>query len=69
VSVALVEGAAVWLAIVGCGAVWLGVLLVARGTLIGPLRVVRWFLGSWFSRLTVLVFWGMAGWHIFCQRP
>jgi hypothetical protein len=69
VPLALVEGTVVWLGLVACGTIWLAALLVARGALIGPRRVMRWFLRSWLSRLTVLAAWGVAGWHIFCQRP
>jgi hypothetical protein len=66
---ALVPGATVWSAIVlGCVA-WVAALFAFRGRIVGPARVARWMLGSWFSRLAVFVVWGGIGWHMFCQRP
>jgi hypothetical protein len=66
---AVVAGTVVWVALAAGAAVWLAVLALSAGRFIGPRRVVRWFLGSWLSRGIVLVAWGAAGWHIFCQRP
>jgi hypothetical protein len=68
-TAAIVPGAVVWLALAGSAAVWLGVLALSAGRLVGPRQVVRWFLGSWLSRGVILAAWGAAGWHIFCQRP
>ena len=68
-TLAVVPGAVVWLALAGSAVVWLGVLALSAGRLIGPRRVLRWFLGSWLSRGLILAAWGAAGWHIFCQRP
>jgi hypothetical protein len=65
----MTEGAAVWLVIASGGAVWLAALVMARGSLIGPIRVMRWLLSSWLPRLVVLAAWAAAGWHLFCQRP
>jgi hypothetical protein len=65
----VVPGTVVWLVLAGSVVVWLGVLALSSGRLAGPRRVVRWFLGSWLSRCAILVAWGAAGWHIFCQRP
>jgi hypothetical protein len=68
-TVAMVAGTEVWLAIAAGAFVWLVVLVLSTRPLFGPRQVVRWFLESWLSRLTVLTFWALAGWHIFCQRP
>jgi hypothetical protein len=65
----LVPGTVVWLALAGSVVVWLGVLALSSGRVVGPRRLVRWFLGSWLSRCVILAAWGAAGWHIFCQRP
>jgi hypothetical protein len=69
VIVALVAGATVWLVLLGATAVWLVAVAVTRGALFGPRAIVRWLLSCWFSRLAALAVWGVAGWHIFCQRP
>jgi hypothetical protein len=66
---AVAPGTVVWLALAGSVVVWLGVVALADGRLVGPRRVVRWLLGSWLSRAMILAAWGAAGWHIFCQRP
>jgi hypothetical protein len=68
---AVVPGTVVWAVLAGSVVVWLAVLAFAagRGRLVGPLRVVQWFLSSWLSRGLILAAWGAAGWHIFCQRP
>ena len=58
------------LVVAGRGVVaWLTVLALDHGTLIGPRRVIHWFLASWPSRLMILAAWAGAGWHVFCQRP
>jgi hypothetical protein len=64
-----VVGSTVWLVLLGLAAVWLVVLVWHRPELIGPRAIVRWLLSSWPSRLAVLTVWGIAGWHVFCQRP
>jgi hypothetical protein len=73
VLAALVPGATVWLVIAASGVGWLIAVAVAtatsRGTLFGPRHVVRWWLRAWLPRLMILAFWGVAGWHVFCQRP
>ena len=66
---AVVIGTVVWVALAGGVVVWLAVLALSAGRLVGPRRVVRWLLGSWLSRGMILAAWGAAGWHIFCQRP
>jgi hypothetical protein len=68
-SLAVVAGAAVWLVILTGTVVWLAVVALARGVFFGPGRIVRWLLNSWLSRIMVLAVWGLAGWHVFCQRP
>jgi hypothetical protein len=68
-SLAIVPGAAVWLALAVATVGWLAVTALARDSFLGPRRVLRWFLGSWLPRLAVLACWAGAGWHIFCQRP
>jgi hypothetical protein len=65
----MVPGAAVWLAVAVSGTVWLVALVLSRGALVGPRRVVRWLVGSWLPRVAVLAAWAAAGWHVFCQRP
>jgi hypothetical protein len=65
----IVPGAVVWLALAAAILIWLGLVAGSSGRLIGPIRVARWLLGSWVSRAMVLLAWGGAGWHIFCQRP
>jgi hypothetical protein len=69
VIVAVVTGATVWLVLFGATAAWLVVVAVSRGSLFGPRPIVRWLLSCWLSRLAALAVWGIAGWHIFCQRP
>jgi hypothetical protein len=66
---AVVPGTVVWVALAASVVVWFGILALSDGRLVGPRRVLRWFLGSWLSRAMVLAAWGAAGWHIFCQRP
>jgi hypothetical protein len=68
-TTAVVAGATVWLILLGLSLVWLLVLSVRRGRLFGPRAIVRWLLASWPSRVAVLALWGIAGWHVFCQRP
>jgi hypothetical protein len=68
-TLAVVPGTVVWLTLAGSAVVWLGVVALSAGRLVGPRRVLRWFLGSWLSRGLILAAWGAAGWHIFCQRP
>jgi hypothetical protein len=66
---AIVPGAVVWL-VLGVGVVaWLIAAVMSRGALIGPRRIIRWLLSCWTSRIVMLAAWGIAGWHIFCQRP
>jgi hypothetical protein len=67
-SMALEPGAVVWSVLAGAIVVWLAVLL-ASASLVGPRRAARWLLGSWPSRLFVVLAWGAIGWHVFCQRP
>ncbi len=55
---AVVPGTVVWVALAGSVVVWLGVLALSAGRLVGPRRVVRWFLGSWLSRGMILAAWG-----------
>ena len=62
-------GAVVWLVLATAAVVWLSLAVLCRRRLIGPVRLVRWTLASWTSRLVILAAWGGAGWHIFCQRP
>jgi hypothetical protein len=69
VNPALMVGTTVWLVLLGLAAIWLLVLVVYRPALSGPRAIARWLLSSWPSRLTVLALWGIAGWHVFCQRP
>ena len=66
---AVVPVTVVWVALAASVVVWFGILALSDGRLVGPRRVLRWFLGSWLSRAMVLAAWGAAGWHIFCQRP
>jgi hypothetical protein len=68
-TLAVVPGAVVWAVIAGSVVVWLSVLALSRGALVGPRRLARWMLGSWLSRGLILAAWGAAGWHVFCQRP
>jgi hypothetical protein len=65
----IAAGAMVWSTLVAVVLIWLGLVTASGGRLMGPIRVMRWILGSWLSRLLILVAWGAAGWHIFCQRP
>jgi hypothetical protein len=65
----IVPGSVIWLALAAAALIWLGLVARSHGRLIGPARVVRWILGSWLSRFLILVAWGGAGWHVFCQRP
>ena len=66
---AVVPGTVVWLVLAGSAVVWLTAVALSAGRLVSPRRVVRWFLGSWLSRGMILAAWGVAGWHVFCQRP
>jgi hypothetical protein len=65
----VVPGTVVWLALAGSAVVWLAAVALSAGRLVGPRQVVRWFLASWLSRGVILAAWGIAGWHVFCQRP
>jgi hypothetical protein len=65
----IAPGAIVWLALAGSAVAWLAAVALSGRRLIGPQRALRWLLGSWLSRAMILVAWGAAGWHIFCQRP
>jgi hypothetical protein len=65
----VVPGAVVWLALAATAVVWLGLLALSGGRLTSPRKVVRWFLASWLPRGMLLAAWGVAGWHVFCQRP
>jgi hypothetical protein len=67
-SIAVEPGAIVWAVMAACIVVWL-IVLLASTSLVGPRRVARWLLGSWPSRLVMVLAWGAIGWHIFCQRP
>jgi hypothetical protein len=66
---AIVPGSVVWSTLAIGAVIWLGVLLLASGKLVGPRKVLRWLLASWPSRSMMLAAWAVAGWHIFCQRP
>jgi hypothetical protein len=67
-SMAVEPGGIVW-TVLALGLVgWLAVLLTST-SLVGPRRVARWLLGSWPSRLFMVLAWGAIGWHVFCQRP
>jgi hypothetical protein len=68
-TLAVVPGAVVWLTLAASAVVWVGVVALSAGRLVGPRRALRWFLGSWLSRGVILAAWAAAGWHIFCQRP
>jgi hypothetical protein len=65
----IVPGAVVWLALAATTLIWLGLVAGSGGRFTGPARLVQWLLGSWLPRALVLLAWGAAGWHIFCQRP
>jgi dolichyl-phosphate-mannose--protein O-mannosyl transferase len=69
VTLAIVTGATVWLILLAGIAVWSAVLARHRELLLGSRLIVRWLLSSWMSRIVLLTFWAIAGWHIFCQRP
>jgi hypothetical protein len=69
VTLAIVAGAAVWLVLLAGVAVWSAVLVHKRELWLGSRLIVRWLLSSWMSRIALLTFWAVAGWHIFCQRP
>jgi hypothetical protein len=69
VTLAIVTGATVWLILLAGIAVWFAVLARHRELLLGSRLIVRWLLSSWMSRIVLLTFWAIAGWHIFCQRP
>jgi dolichyl-phosphate-mannose--protein O-mannosyl transferase len=69
VTLAIVAGATVWLILLAGIAVWSAVLARHRELLLGSRLIVRWLLSSWMSRIALLAFWAIAGWHIFCQRP
>ena len=66
---AIVAGATVWLVLAGLLVAWGAVVLLARGRLLGPRAIVRRLLSAWFPRIALLAIWGVAGWHVFCQRP
>ena len=68
-TLAIVAGATVWLILLAGIAVWSAVLARHRELLLGSRLIVRWLLSSWMSRIVLLAFWAIAGWHIFCQRP
>jgi hypothetical protein len=64
-----VLGATVWLVLAIGATLWLGMVLVFRRSLIGPRSVLRWATSAWLPRVALMACWGVAGWHIFCQRP
>jgi len=66
---AVVPGAIVWLALAAAAVVWLGLLALSGGRFTSPRKVLRWFLAAWLPRCVLLIAWGAAGWHVFCQRP
>jgi hypothetical protein len=66
---AIVTGSKVWIVILACAVVWLAVVVLSRGLLLGPRRIAHWLLSAWLPRILILSMWGIAGWHIFCQRP
>jgi hypothetical protein len=68
-SATVVAGAWVWLALAAAASVWLIILAVAPGRLVGPKPLRQWLLASFVPRLALLAAWGAAGWHVFCQRP
>ena len=49
----IVPGTVVWLALAGSVVLWLCILALSSGRLVGPRRVLRWFLGSWLSRCVI----------------
>jgi hypothetical protein len=65
---ALVPGEVVWSALAAAVA-GLAVVTSRARTLVGPVAVFRWLLGSWAGRVIALAAWAGAGWHLFCQRP
>jgi hypothetical protein len=67
--VAIVPGMVVWLVIAASVAAWLTLITVRPHRLLGLPRVAGWLLGAWVPRAVILIAWGAAGWHIFCQRP
>jgi hypothetical protein len=69
VTPAIVAGATVWLVLVACIAVWSAVLIRNRELSLGSRLIVRWLLSSWMPRIALVIFWAIAGWHMFCQRP
>jgi hypothetical protein len=69
VILAIVAGATVWLILLAGIAVWSAVLARRRELWLASRLIVRWLLSSWMSRIALLAFWAIAGWHIFCQRP
>lgn len=68
-TLAIVAGATVWLVLLAIAAVWSAILVRNRELLFGSRLIVRWLLSSWMSRIALVTFWAIAGWHIFCQRP
>ena len=68
-TLAVVAGATVWLILLAGIALWSAVLARHRELWLGSRLIVRWLLSSWLSRIALLAFWAIAGWHIFCQRP
>lgn len=67
-TAAVVPGAWVWAVLGGVLCFWF-VLTSVVPALPGPRQVAHWLLSSWAPRLTLIVIWGAAGWHVFCQRP
>jgi hypothetical protein len=68
-SMAVAPGTVVWAALATAIVLWLAVLFLASGALLGPARLVRWLVGAWLPRTLMVCAWGAIGWHVFCQRP
>jgi len=66
---AIAPGTVAWSVLAAGATAWLAVLALSPRAHLGPTRVVRWILRSWFSRFGCLVAWWAVGWHVFCQRP
>lgn len=64
----MTPGAIVWSVI---GASWLSWLALSAAIPRTPgiVRFSRVLLSSWVVRVAMLGAWGVAGWHLFCQRP
>jgi hypothetical protein len=64
----LSTGELVWTALGALLTIWTSITFF-HSRLVTVIEIVRWFLRCWVGRALLLLAWGEAGWHLFCQHP